>query len=91
MEVVQVLVEASPRLIILDLDLKWVSGRHLIDFLKRNDLLARIPIVALSNLDTAPIDVPTLCRPANPIELLRLVDALALGPHEPIGHRPGHV
>jgi CheY-like chemotaxis protein len=89
-EVVQVLVETSPRLIILDLDLKWVSGRHLIDFLKRNDLLARIPIVALANLDSAPSGVPTLCRPANPMELLRLVDSMALGPHEPIGYRPAH-
>jgi CheY-like chemotaxis protein len=82
MEVVQVLFEASPRLIILDLDLKWVSGRHLIDFFQRNERLARIPVLALSNSGEAPGGVPTVHRPADPIEVLRLLAEVESCRHE---------
>jgi CheY-like chemotaxis protein len=89
MEVVQVLFETNPRLIILDLDLKWVSGRHLIDFFQRNERLARIPVLALSSSGEAPSGVPTLRRPADPVELLRWLAEVETGVrHE---HRdPGH-
>ena len=83
MEVVQLLFEANPRLIILDLDLKWVSGRHLIDFFQRNERLARIPVLALSSSGEAPGGVPTLRRPADPLELLRrLVEVETESRHE---------
>ena len=36
LEAAQVLMQTVPRLLVLDLDLKWLSGRQLIEVLRRN-------------------------------------------------------
>jgi CheY-like chemotaxis protein len=63
MEAAQVLMETRPRLIILDLDLKWVTGWRLIDLIRRNAHLARIPVLVLSASLDGPPGVPLLTRP----------------------------
>jgi CheY-like chemotaxis protein len=82
MEVLQVLMQTSPRLVVLDLDLKWVSGRRLIDLLRRNDRLARIPVLAISRTDTASLGVPLVKRPVDPMDLLRLVSGIPSVAHD---------
>lgn len=63
MEAAQVLMEVRPKLIVLDLDLKWVTGWRLVDLLQRNDHLARIPVLVLSTSFDGPPGVPLLTRP----------------------------
>jgi CheY-like chemotaxis protein len=83
-EAAQVLMERTPRLIILDLDLKWMTGRQLIEVLHRNHHTAHIPIVALAMDEDAMEGVPTLVRPIAAHDLMDFVDRLM--PHN--GHRP---
>jgi CheY-like chemotaxis protein len=79
MEAAQILIETVPRLIVLDLDLKWLSGRQLIEILKSHHHTARIPIIALV---TFPIHLPgttVLLRPIDPNRLLAVVDRVSAG------------
>ena len=39
--------QTVPRLIVVDLDIKWLSGRQLIEVLRRNPRTSLIPIVAV--------------------------------------------
>jgi CheY-like chemotaxis protein len=83
MEVLQVLMQTSPRLIVLDLDLKWVSGPRLIDLLRRNHLLARIPVLAIVSGygARAPFGIPLVERPVDPADLTHVVARLAAAHH----------
>jgi CheY-like chemotaxis protein len=83
-EAAAVLMERTPRLIILDLDLKWMTGRQLIEVLRRNHHTAHIPIIALAMDDDAVQGIPTLVRPIAARDLVDCVDRLL--PHN--GHRP---
>jgi len=84
-EAAAVLMERTPRLIILDLDLKWMTGRQLIDVLRRNHHTAHIPIVALVAVDEDTMDgIPTLVRPVASHDMIDCVERLL--PHN--GHRP---
>jgi CheY-like chemotaxis protein len=76
MEAAQVLIETRPSLIVLDLDLKWVTGWRLIDLLRRNDHLARIPVLVLSDLPDGPPGIPVLTRPIEMDALLEAVQRL---------------
>jgi CheY-like chemotaxis protein len=73
LEAAQVLMQTVPRLIVLDLDLKWMSGRQLIGVLKRNPGTAFIPMVALGGSAEELGGIPLLVRPVAPDELLALV------------------
>jgi CheY-like chemotaxis protein len=83
-EAAAVLMERTPRLIILDLDLKWMTGRQLIEVLRRNHHTAHIPIVALALDDDVMEGIPTLVRPIGAHDLIECVDRLLPGN----GHRP---
>lgn len=84
-EAAAVLMERTPRLIILDLDLKWMTGRQLIEVLRRNHHTAHIPIVALVAVDEDTMaGIPTLVRPVASHDLIDCVERLL--PHN--GHRP---
>jgi len=85
MEAAQVLIETRPRLIILDLDLKWVTGWRLIDLLRRNDHLARIPVLVLSSTRAGPPGIPLLTRPIDCETFVETVERLwsaAPGSHD---------
>ena len=83
-EAAAVLMERTPRLIILDLDLKWMTGRQLIEVLRRNHHTTHIPIVALTIDEDAMQGIPTLLRPIAARDLIDCVDRL-LGHN---GHQP---
>ena len=83
-EAAAVLMERTPRLIILDLDLKWMTGRQLIEVLHRNHHTAHIPIVAMAMDDEPVTGVPTLVRPIAGCDLMACVERLMPGN----GHRP---
>jgi CheY-like chemotaxis protein len=78
MEAAQVLMETNPRLIVLDLDLKWVTGWRLIDLLRRNDRLARTPVLVIADgaATVAVAGVPVLRRPLDAGALVVTVDRL---------------
>jgi CheY-like chemotaxis protein len=76
MEAAQVLIEMRPRLIVMDLDLKWVTGWRLVDLLRRNDDLARIPVLVLSTSLVGPPGVPILMRPIDCDRFVETVDRL---------------
>jgi CheY-like chemotaxis protein len=76
MEAAQVLIEMRPRLIVMDLDLKWVTGWRLVDLLRRNDDLARIPVLVLSTSLVGPPGVPLLTRPIDCDRFVETVDRL---------------
>src|SRR3954454_25031130 len=76
MEAAQVLIQARPALIVLDLDLKWVSGWRLIDLLRRNHHLARIPVLVLSSEPEVPSNIPVLMRPVSCDVFLETVQRL---------------
>src|SRR5215831_14774299 len=76
MEAAQVLMETRPRLIVLDLDLKWVTGWRLVDLLRRNEHLARIPVLVLSTSVVGPPGVPLLTRPIDCERFVETVDRL---------------
>jgi DNA-binding NtrC family response regulator len=77
MEAAEVLMETIPRLVVLDLDLKWMSGRHLIDILKSHVHTARIPVVALTYCPTYLAGIPVLIRPIDPNRLVEIVEWLS--------------
>ena len=79
MEAAQVLMETVPRLIVLDLDLKWLSGRQLIEILKSHHHTARIPIIALVTFPTYLPGITVLMRPIDPQRLLDVVDRVRAG------------
>jgi CheY-like chemotaxis protein len=80
LEAAQVLMQTVPRLLILDLDLKWLSGRQLIEVLRRNPGTSFIPIVALGGAVEDLRGIPLLLRPVDAEQLLTLVDRFLPGP-----------
>jgi CheY-like chemotaxis protein len=80
MEAAQVLMETNPRLILLDLDLKWVTGWRLIDLLRKNARLSRTPVLVLAADTAATVTgVPMLQRPVDTTELVITVERLCNG------------
>jgi len=73
LEAAQVLMETVPRLIVLDLDLKWLSGRQLIGVIRHNRHTAVIPLVALGGAVEDLGGIPVLLRPVAGEQLLALV------------------
>ena len=73
LEAAQVLMQTVPSLIVLDLDLKWLSGRQLISVLRRNPGTYFIPLVALGGAVEDLGGIPLLLRPVVPEQLLVLV------------------
>jgi len=80
LEAAQVLMQTMPRLLVLDLDLKWLSGRQLIEVLRRNPRTSLIPIVALGGAVEDLRGIPLLLRPVDTEQLLALVDRFLPGP-----------
>jgi len=78
LEAAQVLMQTIPRLLVLDLDLKWLSGRQLIEVVRRNPHTSFIPIVALGGAVEDLRGIPLLIRPVDPRQLLALVDRFLL-------------
>src|SRR3982750_4831590 len=76
MEAAQVLIQTRPTLIVLDLDLKWVSGWRLIDLLRRNHHLSRLPGLVLSSEPEVPSNMPVLMRPVSSDLFLATVQRL---------------
>jgi two-component system, OmpR family, response regulator len=72
LEAAQVLMQTVPSLVVLDLDLKWMSGRQLISVLRRNPRTYFIPLVALSGAVEDLGGVPLLLRPVAAQQLLAL-------------------
>jgi CheY-like chemotaxis protein len=79
LEAAQVLMQTVPRLLVLDLDLKWLSGRQLIEVFRRNPRTSFIPIVALGGAVEDLRGVPLLLRPVDAEQLLALVDRFLPG------------
>ena len=73
LEAAQVLMQTVPRLIVLDLDLKWLSGRQLIGVLRHNPHTSLIPMVALGGCVEDLGGIPVLLRPVAADQLLSLV------------------
>jgi len=73
LEAAQVLMQTVPRLIVLDLDLKWLSGRQLIGVLRHNPHTSVIPMVALGGSFEDLGGIPVLLRPVAAEQLLALV------------------
>jgi len=76
LEAAQVLMQTVPRLIVLDLDVKWLSGRQLIGVLRHNPHTAIIPLVALGGSFEDLGGIPILLRPVQAEQLLALVERL---------------
>jgi len=76
MEAAQVLIETRPNLVVLDLDLKWVTGWRLVDLLRRHPHLARIPVLVLSTSVVGPPGVPLLTRPIDCAVFVETVERL---------------
>jgi CheY-like chemotaxis protein len=74
LEAAQVLMQTVPRLLVIDLDLKWLSGRQLIDVLRRNPRTSFIPIVALGGAVEDLRGIPLLLRPVDAEQLVALVN-----------------
>jgi len=74
LEAAQVLMQTVPRLIVIDLDLKWLSGRQLIELLRRNPRTYFIPIVAIAGAIEDLRGIPLLVRPVIAQQVLALVD-----------------
>src|SRR5262245_29027043 len=90
MEAAQVLIETRPRLIVLDLDLKWVTGWRLIDLLRRNEHLARSPVLVLSRLGDGPSGIPLITRPIDPHVFRETVVRLWNQTIPHLSHEPPH-
>jgi CheY-like chemotaxis protein len=73
LEAAQVLMQTVPGLIVIDLDLKWLSGRQLIELLRHNPRTYFIPIVALAGGVEDLRGIPLLVRPVDAQQLLALV------------------
>ena len=74
LEAAQVLMQTVPSLLVIDLDLKWLSGRQLIELLRHNPRTYFIPIVALAGAVEALRGIPVLVRPVTVRQVLALVD-----------------
>jgi two-component system cell cycle response regulator DivK len=85
LEAAQVLMQTVPRLIVLDLDVKWLSGRQLIEVLRRNPRTSFIPIVAVAGAVEDLRGIPLLLRPVDAEQLRALVDRFLPQP----GHHDG--
>lgn len=79
------LMQTVPRLIVVDLDIKWLSGRQLIEVLRRNPRTSVIPIVAVGGAVEDLRGVPLLLRPVDAEQLRALVNRFL--PHT--GHHDG--
>lgn len=77
--------QTVPRLIVIDLDLKWLSGRQLIELLRHNPRTYFIPIVATGGAVEDLRGIPLLVRPVNAQDVLALVDRFLPGAHHPDG------
>lgn len=73
LEAAQVLMQTVPRLIVLDLDLKWLSGRQLIGVVRHNPHTSVIPMVAVGASVEDLGGIPVLLRPVAAEQLLALV------------------
>jgi len=85
LEAAQVLIETVPRLIVLDLDLKWLSGRHLIAVLRHNPSTSFIPMVALGGSGEDLGGIPVLLRQVAADELLAMVHRFVPAANHPHG------
>ena len=84
LEAAQVLMQTVPGLLVIDLDLKWLSGRQLIEVLRRNPRTCFIPIVALAGGLEDLRGIPVLVRPVPAAQLVSLVEHFLSGfrPHD---------
>lgn len=82
LEAATVLMQTVPRLIVLDLDLKWLSGRQLIQVLRRNPRTFFIPLVAIGGSPEDLGGVPLLLRPVAAEELLTIAQHFLPGAAE---------
>ena len=85
LEAAQVLMQTVPRLLVIDLDLKWLSGRQLIELLRHNPRTYFIPIVALAGAVEDLRGIPVLVRPVTARQVLALVDRYLPGASHPHG------
>ena len=85
LEAAQVLMQTVPRLLLIDLDLKWLSGRQLIELLRHNPRTYFIPIVALAGAVEDLRGIPVLVRPVTARQVLALVDRYLPGASHPHG------
>jgi len=74
LEAAQVLMQTVPRLLVIDLDLKWLSGRQLIELLRHNPRTYFIPIVAMAGSVEDLRGIPLLVRPVAARQMLALVE-----------------
>jgi CheY-like chemotaxis protein len=74
LEAAQVLMQTVPRLLVIDLDLKWLSGRQLIELLRHNPRTYFIPIVAMGGSVEDLRGIPLLVRPVAARQMLALVE-----------------
>jgi len=79
LEAAQVLMQTVPRLIVLDLDLKWLSGRQLIEVLRHNPRTFFIPMIAVGGAVEDLGGIPLLLRPVAVDHLLALVQRFLPG------------
>jgi len=85
LEAAQVLMQTIPRLLLIDLDLKWLSGRQLIELLRHNPRTYFIPIVAIAGAVEDLRGIPLLVRPVVARQVLALVDRYLTGASHPHG------
>lgn len=85
LEAAQVLMQTVPGLLVIDLDLKWLSGRQLIELLRHNPRTYFIPIVALAGAVEDLRGIPVLVRPVTARQVLALVDRYLPGASHPHG------
>jgi CheY-like chemotaxis protein len=85
LEAAQVLMQTVPRLLLIDLDLKWLSGRQLIELLRHNPRTYFIPIVAIAGAVEDLRGIPLLVRPVVARQVLALVDRYLTGASHPHG------
>jgi CheY-like chemotaxis protein len=85
LEAAQVLMQTVPRLLLIDLDLKWLSGRQLIELLRHNPRTYFIPIVAIAGAVEDLRGIPLLVRPVIARQVLALVDRYLTGASHPHG------
>jgi CheY-like chemotaxis protein len=85
LEAAQVLMQTVPRLLLIDLDLKWLSGRQLIELLRHNPRTYFIPIVAIAGGVEDLRGIPLLVRPVVARQVLALVDRYLTGASHPHG------
>ena len=79
LEAAQVLMQTVPRLIVLDLDLKWLSGRQLMEVLRHNPRTFFIPLIAVGGAVEDLNGIPLLLRPVAAEHLLTLVERFLPG------------